>query len=107
MLGAGECAALVAEQLAVQHAVAETTTVECYECAVAPALFVELARDHGMEPAQMALAFCASRPFRGSVILGATTMEQLRTDLGAADVTLGEDVMEAIAAIRRANPQPL
>ena len=77
------------------------------EALVSTSAYVELARDHGLEPAQMALAFCASRPFMGSVILGATTMEQLRTDLGAADVTLNADVMEAISAIRRANPQPM
>ena len=77
------------------------------EALVSTSAYVELARDHGMEPAQMALAFCASRPFMGSVILGATNMEQLRTDLGAADVTLSDEVIEQIAAIRRSNPQPL
>jgi aryl-alcohol dehydrogenase-like predicted oxidoreductase len=34
-------------------------------------------------------------------------MEQLRTDLGAADVALSDELMEGIAGIRRANPQPM
>ncbi len=69
--------------------------------------YVALARDHGLVPAQMALAFCASRPFMGSVILGATSVEQLATDIGAADVTLSAEVLDGIAAIQRTHPMPM
>lgn len=73
----------------------------------AVAAYVALARAHGLDPAQMALAFCAERPFMGSVILGATTMDQLATDLGAADLTLDDEVRAGIAAIHRRYPIPL
>ncbi len=69
--------------------------------------YVSLAREHGLDPAHLALAFCASRPFMGSIIIGATTMDQLETDLAAADVTLGAEILEKIASIRRGLPQPM
>ncbi|MGG7517053.1 aldo/keto reductase [Allorhizobium undicola] len=69
--------------------------------------YVELARAHGLDPAQMALAFCLTRPFMGSVIIGATSMDQLRTNIGAADLKLSEDIMQAIAAIHRQYPMAI
>ncbi|MCP1197972.1 aldo/keto reductase [Notoacmeibacter sp. MSK16QG-6] len=62
-----------------------------------------LARRHGLDPAQMALAFAASRPFMTSVIIGATSLEQLDNALDAADLTLSDEVMEEINTIRRSN----
>jgi aryl-alcohol dehydrogenase (NADP+) len=54
----------------------------------------------------MALAFCRQRFFTASTIIGATTMEQLDADIDSAEVTLGEDVMEAIDAIHRRYTNP-
>jgi aryl-alcohol dehydrogenase-like predicted oxidoreductase len=73
----------------------------------ATAAYVELARRHGLEPAQMALAFCAGRPFVASAILGATSMRQLAADLGAAEISLTPEVLEGIAAIHRDHPIPM
>jgi aryl-alcohol dehydrogenase-like predicted oxidoreductase len=75
--------------------------------ALAVDAYSALARDHGLDPAQMALAFCASRPFMASVIMGATTLEQLRTNLGAADLELSPEVMEGIGTLHRAHPMPI
>ncbi|WP_119259146.1 aldo/keto reductase [Shinella zoogloeoides] len=69
--------------------------------------YVELAREHGLDPAQMALAFCLTRPFTASVIIGATTMEQLKTDIGAKDVALSAEVMNGIRRIHRLYPAPM
>lgn len=68
--------------------------------------YVGLARAHGMTPAQMALAWCYSRWFVASTIIGATTLEQLKENIDAAQVTLQDDVVEAINAIhaRITNP---
>jgi aryl-alcohol dehydrogenase-like predicted oxidoreductase len=71
------------------------------------AAYVDLARTHGLDPSQMALAFVAARPFTASVILGATSTEQLATDIGAADVTLTPEILDGIAAIRRRDPVPM
>ena len=68
--------------------------------------YVALARQHGLDPAQMAIAFCLTRPFMTSVIVGATSVEQLRTNLGAIDITLTPDVLAGIDAIHRRYPRP-
>lgn len=73
----------------------------------AVAAYVALAREHGLDPAQMALAFCAERPFMISVILGATSLDQLRSDLGAAQVTLTDEIRASISEIRRRYPMPI
>ncbi|MFD1329452.1 aldo/keto reductase [Mycoplana ramosa] len=69
--------------------------------------YVALAREHGLDPAQMALAFCLSRPFTTSVIIGATTTEQLRTNIAAADVTLAPEVVDGIRKLHRQYPAPI
>lgn len=69
--------------------------------------YLEIAAKHGLDPAQMALAFCLTRPFTASVIIGATTMEQLKTDIGAADITLSDEVMKDIAKVHRMYPMPI
>lgn len=63
--------------------------------------YVELARQHGLSPSQMALAYVNSRSFVTSNIIGATSMEQLRENLGSADLTLSPAVLEAIEAIHQ------
>lgn len=68
--------------------------------------YVELAQAHGLDPAQMALAFVNSRSFLTSNIIGATTMEQLKSNIASADLTLGDTVLEAIEAIHTAIPNP-
>ncbi|MEM7544552.1 MAG: aldo/keto reductase [Pseudomonadota bacterium] len=73
----------------------------------AAAAYLAIARKHGLDPSQMALAFCLTRAFMGSAIFGATTMDQLATAVGAADVTLSEEVMAEIAAAHRAHPMPI
>jgi len=69
--------------------------------------YVALAREHGLDPSQMALAFCLRRPFMTSVILGATSMAQLRTALGAAELVLSDELLEAIDTLRRVHPLPM
>ncbi|MGE7369951.1 aldo/keto reductase [Neorhizobium sp. NPDC001467] len=73
----------------------------------AVAAYLALARQHGIDPAQMAIAFCLTRPFMTSVIVGATTLEQLKTDIGAADLTLTPDMLAGIAKIYRQYPAPI
>jgi len=61
--------------------------------------YVSLARDHGLDPAQMAHAFVLSRPFLTSSIVGATTLEQLKTAIDSLSITLSADVLEEIEKI--------
>ncbi len=68
--------------------------------------YVELARAHGLSPAQMALAFVNSRPFLTSSIIGATSMAQLKEDIESAELVLGDEVLEAIETIHTRHPNP-
>lgn len=70
--------------------------------------YVSLAREHGLDPAQMALAYVNSRPFLTSTIIGATTMEQLGSNINSIDLTLSAEVLSAIEDIHNnhANPSP-
>jgi aryl-alcohol dehydrogenase-like predicted oxidoreductase len=72
----------------------------------AVAAYMGVAARHGLDPCQMAIAFCMSRPFRTIPIIGATTLDQLRTNIGAASVTLSREVLEDIAETHRAFPAP-
>ena len=72
----------------------------------AVAAYLGIAARHGLDPCQMAIAFCLSRPFPCIPIIGATTLDQLATNIGAVDVTLSEDVLAEIDAAHRDHPQP-
>jgi len=68
--------------------------------------YCAVADKHGLDPAQMALAWCATRPFMTSAIFGATTMEQLEIALGSSEVTLSDEVMGELNAVHKAHPMP-
>jgi aryl-alcohol dehydrogenase-like predicted oxidoreductase len=68
--------------------------------------YVRIAKEAGLTPATMALAFARTRWFTGSVILGATTLEQLQENLDSAEVTLSAEVLEKIEAVHRLYPNP-
>ena len=68
--------------------------------------YVELARQHQLDPAQMALAYVNSRPFLTANIIGATTLEQLKSNIASADIVLSEEVLKGIEAIHEAHPNP-
>lgn len=76
------------------------------EAQSACARYVQLARDHGMDPAQMALAFVTRQPFVTSNIIGATNMDQLNRNLSSVNMGLTDKVLEGIADIHRSQPNP-
>ena len=69
--------------------------------------YMALAREFGLDPAQMAIAYVNSRPFLTSTIIGATTMEQLKTDIAAIDVKISPELEEAHRRHPRGALQPL
>ena len=75
---------------------------------IATAKYVELANSLNMDPAQLAIAFVASRPFVGSTIIGATDIAQLGNAIAAIDLVLDADVLAKIEAIHSSchNPCP-
>lgn len=70
--------------------------------------YIAVAREAGLDPAQMALAFVSSRAFVTANIIGATSMEQLRTDIASIDLKLSPEVEARIDAIHQlvGNPCP-
>nr|WP_083830912.1 aldo/keto reductase [Herbaspirillum lusitanum] len=68
--------------------------------------YVALARKHGIDPAQLALAYVNSRPFVTSNIIGATTLEQLRSNIDSLSVQLSQEIIEQIDAIHKTQPNP-
>lgn len=69
-------------------------------------LYCALAEEHGLTPAQMALAFVNTRPFVLSNIIGATSIAQLEENLSSLEVSLSKEVMAGIKAIHSAIPDP-
>ncbi|HDY7820896.1 TPA: NADP(H)-dependent aldo-keto reductase [Vibrio vulnificus] len=70
--------------------------------------YVSLARDYGLDPAQMALAFVNQRPFVASNIIGATTLHQLKANIESLNVKLEDEVLNKIQQIGTtySNPCP-
>ncbi|MDN3524805.1 NADP(H)-dependent aldo-keto reductase [Halomonas sabkhae] len=68
--------------------------------------YVDIARAHGLDPAQMALAYVNSRPFLTSNIIGATSMAQLESNLASESLRLSDDVLDAIEQVHQRLPNP-
>lgn len=68
--------------------------------------YLALAREAGLDPTQMALAFVTSRKFVTSNIIGATTLAQLKTALDSAEVAITPDLQDRIDAIHQVHQNP-
>lgn len=68
--------------------------------------YVAIANKHDLDPAQMAIAWCMTRPFLTSPIFGATTLAQLETALGADSLVLSDEVLADIQQAHRQHPMP-
>lgn len=68
--------------------------------------YCEIAKKHGLSPAQMALAFVNSRPFLTSNIIGATKMDQLEENIASIDVKLSDEILSEIEAVHQEIPNP-
>ena len=76
------------------------------EAIAATEAYVDLAKKHGLDPVQMALAYVNSRPFLTSTIIGATSMEQLHTNLDSINIELSPEILQGIEAIHTQQPNP-
>jgi aryl-alcohol dehydrogenase-like predicted oxidoreductase len=70
--------------------------------------YVNLANEHSIDPAQMALAFVNQRPFVAANIIGATNLEQLKSNIDSLDVVLTDEILQGIERIGTtySNPCP-
>ena len=69
-------------------------------------LYSDLAQKLKLSLAQFSLAFVNQRPFVTSTIIGATTMEQLKENIGSIDIELNEEILEKIDTIQELQPNP-
>ncbi|MES2239603.1 MAG: NADP(H)-dependent aldo-keto reductase [Bacteroidota bacterium] len=76
------------------------------ECTEATKAYNEIAKKYGVSLAQMALAFVTQQPFVTSNIIGATTLEQLKENIGSIDLVLSDEIMDEINAVHAVIPDP-
>jgi aryl-alcohol dehydrogenase-like predicted oxidoreductase len=70
------------------------------------ARYTALARAHGLTPTQLALAWCYSRWFVVSTIIGATDLTQLEENIRATDIRLSDELIAAVNEIHAQGANP-
>lgn len=70
------------------------------------ASYLDAAVELGVTPTQLALKFCQTRAFMGSVIIGATSMAQLKDDIDAFDIVWTDAMETRVNALHTAHPNP-
>ncbi|MDQ2101669.1 NADP(H)-dependent aldo-keto reductase [Azospirillum isscasi] len=68
--------------------------------------YLDVARRHGLSPTQMAIAFTLQQPFVTSSLIGATNMEDLKSNIAAVNVTLSDEVWNDLEAVNARYPDP-
>ena len=68
--------------------------------------YVDLAASQNIDPAQLALKFCDTRPFMASTIIGATSMDQLKTCIDAFSLEWTEELETAVNDLHARQPNP-
>ena len=66
----------------------------------------EIAKKYNLVLSEMALKFCEIQKFMTSVIIGATTMEQLQSNIRSIDVKLTNEIIEDINKVQQLYPNP-
>ena len=68
--------------------------------------YYKVAKKYELDLAQMSLKFLEIQPFVTSVIIGATTMEQLKTDIESVNINLTEEIINEINEVQKIYPNP-
>ena len=68
--------------------------------------YFNIAKKFNLDFAQMSLKFCEIQPFMTSVIIGATTMEQLKINIESVNVNLSDEIIKDINHIQKLYPNP-
>ena len=68
--------------------------------------YYKIAKEHNITMVQLAQSFVNSRPFVTSNIIGATTMDQLKENIGSINIELSEEIIDKINLIHNTNPNP-
>ncbi len=69
-------------------------------------LYYQISKKHNLDMSQMSIKFCEIQDFMTSVIIGATSMEQLKTNIESVNVNLSNDVIKEINKVQAIYPNP-
>lgn len=75
-------------------------------CHLATKQYLGIAEKYNLSLAQMSLAFVNQQKFVTSTIIGATNLDQLKENIGSADVILSKEIIKEINAIQDLVPNP-
>ena len=70
------------------------------------ALYLDIAKKHGLTLSELSLAFINQLPFVTSNIIGATKMDQLKENINSIYVDLSEEILNEINAVHTLIPNP-
>ena len=68
--------------------------------------YYKISKKYDLDMSQMSIKFCEIQDFMTSVIIGATTMEQLKTNIESVNVNLSDDVIKEINQVQTIYPNP-
>ena len=68
--------------------------------------YYKLSKKFNVDFSQMSLKFCEIQPFTTSVIIGATTMDQLKTNIESVNIKLDDEIINNINKIQKIYPNP-
>ena len=68
--------------------------------------YFKISQKYNLNFAQMSLKFAEIQPFVTSVIIGATTMEQLKINIDSVNVNLNDEIITDINNIQKKYPNP-
>ena len=69
-------------------------------------LYYKISEKFDLNMSQMSIKFCEIQDFMTSVIIGATTMEQLKTNIESVNVNLSDEVIKEINEVQKIYPNP-
>jgi len=68
--------------------------------------YYEISKKYNLDMSQMSLKFIEIQPFVTSVIIGATTMEQLKTNIESVNIKLTDEIINEINEVQAIYPNP-
>ena len=68
--------------------------------------YYKISKKYNLNMSQLSIKFCEIQAFMTSVIIGATTMEQLKTDIESVNVKLTDEIIKEINEVQTIYPNP-
>ncbi|MFT5113426.1 MAG: aryl-alcohol dehydrogenase-like predicted oxidoreductase [Parasphingorhabdus sp.] len=69
--------------------------------------YLQVAERYQLDPCQMSVAFCCSRPFMTSAIIGAVSEQQLTNSIKSCELNLSDEILTDLNDVHRQYPNPM